>query len=162
MTAALNTLAAQQIHYAGVRARLMNLPVTKPELPRARVRMVVPANLGELLASQDTVPLDMYAPGSWMFLVKLAALRHGQRVKDILGPSRSKPVVKARHEAMYLMFCHTTYSLNRIGKKFGRDHSTVVACLAKYPRFDRQQMHGVHFTEYPRPPMAQRAVEAAT
>lgn len=155
MTAALNTLAGQKSHYASVRARLMNLAAPKPVATIPRPMMVVPTNLIELLPGADTVPLDMYAPCGWMFLVKLAALRNGQRVKDILGSSRSKPLVKARHEAMYLMFCHTTYSLNRIGRKFGRDHSTVIACLAKFPRFDRERMHGVHFTEYARPSMAQ-------
>lgn len=43
----------------------------------------------------------------------------------LVGPQRSKPVVLARHVAMYLCRETTGRTLKEIGKEFRRDHSTV-------------------------------------
>ena len=52
--------------------------------------------------------------------------------KDILGRSRKKDVVVARHMAMWLMRKILKLSLSKIGKTFGgRDHSTVLNAINK-------------------------------
>lgn len=101
----------------------------------------------EPVVAIEDAPLDMLGPCSWKFLVKLAALRHGQTFGDILGHSRTAVVIKARHEAMYLVARHTGYSIARIGHKFGRDHTTVLAALRKFPHFERERAEALFYLD---------------
>jgi chromosomal replication initiator protein len=52
-------------------------------------------------------------------------------VDDLRGERRMKPVAHARQVAMYLVRTLTTSSLPEIGKKFNKDHSTVLASVRK-------------------------------
>lgn len=52
-------------------------------------------------------------------------------VDDLRGERRLKPVAHARQVAMYLVRTLTTSSLPEIGKKFNKDHSTVLASVRK-------------------------------
>jgi chromosomal replication initiator protein len=61
-----------------------------------------------------------------------ASARHfGMPAAAILGGSRTRPLVLARHVAMYLCREHTDLSLVEIGKVFGRDHTTVMYGIEK-------------------------------
>jgi chromosomal replication initiator protein len=53
------------------------------------------------------------------------------QVDDLRGERRLKPVAHARQVAMYLVRTLTTSSLPEIGKKFNKDHSTVLASVRK-------------------------------
>ncbi|MGH2727061.1 MAG: helix-turn-helix domain-containing protein, partial [Actinomycetota bacterium] len=54
---------------------------------------------------------------------------------DLLGPSRSRPLVTARQVAMYLCRELTPLSLPKIGEAFGgRDHTTVMHAESKIRR----------------------------
>ncbi|WP_108397577.1 helix-turn-helix domain-containing protein [Devosia submarina] len=127
-----------------VRERLRGKPLVA--LPKREKPMHVvpwpdtPPPVPVAVETVGSVPLDMLAPCSWKFLVKLAALRHRQTMKAILGSGRNKDVVKARHEAMYLVAGHTGYSIARIGNKFGRDHTSVLHALAKFPPMQRERV----------------------
>lgn len=61
--------------------------------------------------------------------------------KDILGKSRKKDIVLARHISMWLIRSQIDISLEQIGTIFGnRDHSTVVNALNKIDeQVDRQE-----------------------
>lgn len=57
---------------------------------------------------------------------------YGLTVDELVGPRRARPLVTARHVAMYLIRSLTDYSYPSIGKVFGgRDHSTVISAVDK-------------------------------
>ncbi len=133
-------LAASQ----AVRQRLRGVvvkpkPAPKPEMhivPWPDTPIEPPADV-ELI---ETVPLDMLAPCSWKFLVKVAALFNGCSADEVLGQGRAKEIVCARHLAMYLLASHTTSNATRIGNKFGRDHTSVLHALSKFPAIERERV----------------------
>ena len=45
---------------------------------------------------------------------------------ELLGTTRQKSVVRARHTAIYLIRKRLNYSFNQIGKIFNRDHKTIM------------------------------------
>lgn len=53
---------------------------------------------------------------------------------DILGPSRSATVARARQVAMYLMRIETGASYTRIGRAFNRDHTTAIHAVRETGR----------------------------
>ena len=66
-----------------------------------------------------------------MILVAVADA-YGLSVEEITGPRRARPLVTARHVAMYLTRNLTDYSYPSIGKVFGdRDHSTCISAVEK-------------------------------
>jgi hypothetical protein len=109
--------------------------------PTLSFRLDIPMEPEPFLVD-GTVPLDMLRPCSWRFLVELAAVRHGQASKDIIGPFRTRAVVKARHEAVYLVVLHTQFSVARIGRFFNRDHTTLLSSLKKFPYIERGNRRG--------------------
>ena len=48
---------------------------------------------------------------------------------DLISPCRSRALVAARHVAMYLARRHTDRSYPEIGRRFGRDHSSVISAV---------------------------------
>lgn len=118
--------------------RLRGAAVKRIAGPRVKPASVpVPVPMETLPEIENTAPLNMLAPCSWRFLVAVAALRHGQSAKDIMGLTRTKPVAQARHEAVYLIALHTTYSIARMAVLFNRDHTTLLNSLRKFPRIHR-------------------------
>jgi chromosomal replication initiation ATPase DnaA len=66
-------------------------------------------------------------------IIAEVALAHRVTVEDILGSSRSAPLVKARHEAMIeVAIRRPAFSLPQIGRCFSRDHTTILHVLRKY------------------------------
>ena len=59
-------------------------------------------------------------------IIKQVAMAHGVTVIDMISKRRDKPTVLARQEAMYRMRKETTPSLPAIGRKFNKDHTTVI------------------------------------
>lgn len=51
---------------------------------------------------------------------------------DLLGRSRKKAFVLARHKAMFEVRKQLGFSTLRIGRIFDRDHTTVVHALKKF------------------------------
>ena len=68
----------------------------------------------------------------------LVAEAYGMTVEQLIGKSRKRPIVDARHVAMHFCKQMTSLSLEAIGRRFGgRDHSTVIhACRAVQARID--------------------------
>lgn len=69
-------------------------------------------------------------------IINECCIRHGVSGSEIVSQSRRKHIVRARQEAMYLIYDNTTLSLPRIGHKLGgRDHTTVLhGCRAHAKR----------------------------
>jgi chromosomal replication initiator protein len=63
---------------------------------------------------------------------------YGMSVEQLIGKSRKRPIVDARHVSMHFCKLLTSLSLEAIGRRFGgRDHSTVIhACRAVQARLD--------------------------
>ena len=62
-------------------------------------------------------------------IVRLVCKHFRLKTKELLGPSRRRPVVLARGVAMLLARRLTRHSLEQIGNHFSRDHTTVLhAC----------------------------------
>ena len=69
-------------------------------------------------------------------ILSAVAETYGLTIEDLVGPRRARPLVTARHVAMYLVRTMTDYSYPSIGKVFGgRDHST---CISAYDKIARQ------------------------
>lgn len=114
-----------------VRARLMagKVLVAAPPEPEAAPKEAKPRRERKV---RYGAPLDMLAPPSWRFLLKLACLRHRVLPKVILGPARTRGAVAARHYAICLIYQHTQCSLPQVGAHLGRDHTTVLYALEKH------------------------------
>jgi chromosomal replication initiation ATPase DnaA len=59
-------------------------------------------------------------------IISAAAKHYLVTVDAVMGRSRLGPVVKARQVAMYLLRETGDYSLPAIGRRMGRDHTTVL------------------------------------
>jgi chromosomal replication initiator protein len=93
-------------------ASLQSVPVTL-ELAQDVLRPLLPSD-----AAGD-IPSDL--------IIKETADYYTLTRDDLLGPSRSRPLVTARQVAMYLCRELTPLSLPKIGDAFGgRDHTTVM------------------------------------
>jgi chromosomal replication initiator protein len=62
-------------------------------------------------------------------IIERAAAGLGVTPDDVLGRSRRQEVAYARHLAMYLIRRRLDWSLPRIGRFLGRDHTTVLYAL---------------------------------
>lgn len=120
--------SALKARYANARLRLM-IGRSMPALPA--VAPSEPEPSPEPKAYYPPVPLNMLRPCSARFLIRLVGLKHNIPVRYILGLSRQRKVVAARHEAIAAVYQHTQASMPAVGRFFGRDHTTVLAALRK-------------------------------
>lgn len=65
--------------------------------------------------------------------IGLIALKHGLQREDLLGRSRKAQISRARQEAFYALR-YRGWSFPRIGKLFGRDHSTIIDGFERHQR----------------------------
>jgi chromosomal replication initiator protein len=78
-------------------------------------------------------------------ILTAVAEAYGLSVDDLVGPRRARPLVTARHVAMYLVRTLTDYSYPSIGKIFGgRDHST---CISAYEKIEGQMKERLQLYE---------------
>lgn len=65
-------------------------------------------------------------------IIKDVAMKHGMTVAIIRGPSRSRSIVTARHDAMAKVhIARPDLSLPALGRIFHRDHTTLLHALRK-------------------------------
>lgn len=99
-------------HCAGLHAFTEGVTATQSVL--ATISAALPTNPSEVIAD--------------------VARRHGVTVADLVGPSRKRPMVEARWEAMRELRTRTGLSLKQIAGRVGRhDHTTVRHALLKAP-----------------------------
>lgn len=85
-------------------------------------------------------PFDFYFTSSWKNIVRLVALRYGTTVADILGRSRMREHAVPRMIAIYLVRQHCPqFSLPDLGRRFDRDHSTILHALHRAPALIEQR-----------------------
>lgn len=71
-----------------------------------------------------------------MEVVNEVAARHRVTAAGIFGESRSRSVCAARHEAIYRVFMQFGWGVTKVGRAFGRDHTTVIHSLNRYARIN--------------------------
>jgi hypothetical protein len=122
----LSALAEQHETWAGARDRLW-----KPARKDLRYVRPLPPPVPEVAPEPVVVhyaPFNFLASPAAMAIIKLVALKHRIGVSDIRGPSRTRHIVAARHEAVWLVHTHCqNLSTTQVGRLFGgRDHSTAL------------------------------------
>lgn len=104
-----------------------DVPEAFSEAPAELAPGVVPTEPERIYPGK--APINLLQHHSWRLLVELSALRHGVKVEEILSPTRRRPVCKARHHAIALIYSHCSLGAVRIAKRIGRDHTTVLHSL---------------------------------
>ena len=108
------------------------------ELEGALTRVVAFASLnGEVISLElaQRVLSDISAEPKMItpeMILEAVARHYDLDREELVGPRRARPLVAARHVAMYLIRNLTDYSYPSIGKLFGgRDHSTCISAVEK-------------------------------
>ncbi|WP_322958389.1 DnaA/Hda family protein [Mycoplasmopsis felis] len=70
-------------------------------------------------------------------ILKSVAKHYKVKEKEILGKSRKKEIVIARHICILLVHNLLTYSSTQIGRLFNRDHSTILSAIKKINSDDK-------------------------
>lgn len=77
-------------------------------------------------------------PPRALAIAQAVAAKHDVTLRDLTGPSRYKTHCRARFEFWARLYTlrtsggHPAYSLTRIGRLCGRDHTTVLAGIRRY------------------------------
>lgn len=104
----------------------------KKQKERAAAEAKARASLSGILSQYREIAVK---PGrrSVRLIILETALRHGASPEDILGPSRVKVIVAARHEAIWRARQERPdMSLPQIGRAFAnRDHTTILHAVRK-------------------------------
>ncbi|WP_224766277.1 chromosomal replication initiator protein DnaA [Nocardioides campestrisoli] len=104
------------------------------ELEGALIRVTAFANLNRQevdmtlaeIVLKDLIPEGGEPEITSPLIIAQTAAYFGVSIEDLTGPSRGRHLVLARQISMYLCRELTSMSLPRIGKEFGRDHTTVM------------------------------------
>lgn len=118
--------SALRQHYDSVRDRLRPTPkarIWRQEVPRRRPLFTAPII--------EVAPVPLIGSPSWKVIVTLVALRHGVTFEEIIGRDRNKHITAARRDAIHLVHTHTRFSLNALGRLFGRDHTSIMYALGR-------------------------------
>ena len=73
---------------------------------------------------------------STLAILESVAARHQVTVKEIMSADRTWRVIAARHEAMAdVVEARPDWSYPKVGRLFGKDHTTVINALQKLGRW---------------------------
>lgn len=67
-------------------------------------------------------------------VIDTVCARRGVSARDVLSPTRNRPVAWARQEAQHILRVTTKRSLPEIGRSFDRDHTSVLHGLRAVQR----------------------------
>lgn len=114
---------------AAARTRLRNI---RPPQPQKPVSAIDAEESSPPEPMRFGTPFNFLKEPGTLALVKFAALKHGLRVEDIMGRARIVNIIRARHEAIWLVKSHRPWmSLPEIGRIFNIDHTTVLHAIRK-------------------------------
>lgn len=108
---------------------------TVPIVPRSRFPVpapIVPRPRDWLLIGTPTPIIN--APALMQIVIEQTATYFKVDASDILSAERGRKISLARHVAMYLCRMHLRKSQPEIGRKFKRDHTTVLSAVRKIER----------------------------
>jgi len=115
----------------GRRLRL-GMPFVSPP----RVQLVRDRRVATVLVGPVGTPFNFYARSSVANLITVAALQHGLKAEDLVGPSRRRSVTAARKHAVKLAMSHCPWmSLTQLGVVFKRDHTTILYLAGRVKRY---------------------------
>lgn len=83
-------------------------------------------------ALDDRRATALPAPLQWRKILIQVSKATGFTVAELCGMQRHKELVEARYAAMYRMSHETTMSLAAIGRRFNRDHTTVMHGIKRH------------------------------
>lgn len=69
---------------------------------------------------------------NWREIIADVSERHGLTTEEILGPSRARRCAWPRHEAWALIWEQGRLSTTEIGRRFNRDHTTVLIGIRRH------------------------------
>lgn len=138
--------------YRAIRQRMFN-PQGVPDALRAANRAVLqnratmstlpaPNAVGGVAASTGVVrPTALTQIGltplvtprqSYINILKMVAKKHGLEPDMIIGVTRERSVIKARHEFWYRVHNELGYSFARIGRMENKDHTSISYGASKH------------------------------
>lgn len=89
----------------------------------------------EALLAKKAIITAKYGSEDARQIIMEVAIAHGVSYEDILGRSRERHLVAARHEAIYEVRKRRPHlSLPQIGRIFKRDHTTILHALRQMER----------------------------
>lgn len=122
--------ASMKEHALAVRNRLWNSAVRPRIAPAPRP---VPTIAYVVSSRLSFIPPRVWVPSdSWRNIVKQAAIKHLVSIAEIMGEGRGKKAVLARHECFYRCSKELGMSLEHIGTRLNRDHTTVLSGIRKH------------------------------
>ena len=78
------------------------------------------------------MPNHTWPPGQLQTIINEVAAKHKVSVKEMCQPSHAGYLCRARQEYFYRASMETGVPHTGIGRKCNRDHSTVLAGIARY------------------------------
>lgn len=114
--------------YAAVSLRLRGAPPPRAPMPIPPAPVVAAPPPPPRISRPALPPLESLP---WRIITREVVIKHGlSSVKDLLGRERRIEVVLARREAFYRIYTELpNTSLTKIGRWFGRDHTTVLNAI---------------------------------
>lgn len=117
------------------RARLYNLPVSKPKPIYIAPPEPEPVEVvAEEAAIEDDTPLTAWS------VKRAICKKYRLTIDELRSTARRKDIVRARHECFYLMRYEVPWigqqgmSLHAIARQFGRDHTTILHGIRQHTR----------------------------
>lgn len=106
------------------------LKLLKREAAEERYREQVRREMEQLRHAQAVPALSSQDPFAVRKLIDRVAAWHGYAIEDIIGKSRSAPIVVARYDAIVAVKKnYPGMSLPRLGRIFRRDHTSILYTL---------------------------------
>jgi hypothetical protein len=94
-----------------------------------RKRIVIPAGV---LDAPARTPRVFTGPLTSMQILWQVCEAHNLEMSVLIGSRRSARVIPARQEAAFRMYCELDLSLQDIGRRMHRDHTSVIASIRRY------------------------------
>ena len=110
-----------------VKPKILVFPINRPVSVDEIMRRYHYAHPHCRLAVSFTPPTDRVP--SIMQIAHVVARRHRIDIEDILSDRRTKEVVAARHEAIWIAARDTKHTLTVLGRAMGRDHTSIIHAI---------------------------------